>query len=49
MGASGHAVRLARQRARIAASERVELVVYPQKRSFYDLVSSQFGSPASMP
>jgi protease-4 len=33
------AVAAAKQRARIAADEEVELVVYPPRRSFYEVVS----------
>ncbi len=40
------AVDLAKQRARIADDEEVELVVYPQHRSFYELLADELSSPA---
>jgi protease-4 len=41
------AVNTAKQRARIAADEEVELVVYPPRRSFYEVLSESFEqSPA---
>jgi protease-4 len=40
------AVDLAKQRARIAADEEVELVVYPPHRSFYEVLSEMLSSPA---
>ena len=36
------AVAVAKQRARIPAEEEVELVVYPPRRSFYEVLSEQF-------
>jgi protease-4 len=41
------AVAVAKQRARIAAEEEVELVVYPPRRSFYEVLSDQFDQPNS--
>ena len=38
------AVAVAKQRARIPAEEEVELVVYPPRRSFYEVLSEQFDS-----
>ncbi len=40
------AVDLAKQRARIADDEEVELVVYPPHRSFYELLADELSSPA---
>jgi protease IV len=40
LGGLDRAVALARERAKIPAGEQVELVVFPPKRSFYDLVMS---------
>jgi hypothetical protein len=34
---------VAKQRAKIAADAEVEVVVYPPRKSFYELVSDQFG------
>ena len=39
------AVAVAKQRARIPAEEEVELVVYPPRRSFYEVLSEQFDQP----
>ncbi len=39
------AIDLAKQRARIAADEEVQLVVYPPRRSFYEVLSEQIQSP----
>lgn len=40
------AVAVAKQRARIPAEEEVELVVYPPRRSFYELLSETLDAPA---
>jgi protease-4 len=40
------AIGLAKQRARIPASEDVELVVYPARRSFLEVLSQEFQAPA---
>ena len=40
------AVDLAKQRARIAADEEVELVVYPPHRSVYEVLTEELSSPA---
>jgi protease IV len=40
------AIDLAKQRARIAAEEEVELVSYPPHRSFYEVLTEQMSSPA---
>jgi len=40
---------VAKQRAKIAADNDVEIVVYPPRKSFYELLSEQFnGSGESM-
>ena len=41
------AVAAAKQRARIAADEEVELVVYPPRRSFYEVLSESFDQPTA--
>ena len=41
--ASTRAVAIAKQRAKIAADSEVELVVYPPRKSFYELLTEQFG------
>lgn len=43
LGGLDRAVAVAKQRAKIAADSDVELVVYPPRRSFYELLSEQFG------
>src|SRR3954452_9164810 len=49
LGGLDRAVAVAKQRAKIAADSDVELVVYPPRKSFYELVSEQFnGSSESM-
>jgi protease-4 len=47
LGGLETALRLARQRARLDASRPLDLVVYPPRRTFYDLLSSQFGGAQS--
>jgi protease-4 len=44
LGGLERAVALAKQRAKIAQDAEVELVIYPPKKSFYDLVRDPFGS-----
>jgi protease-4 len=39
------AIDLAKQRARIAADEEVQLVVYPPRRSFYEVLAEEIQSP----
>jgi protease-4 len=39
------AIDLAKQRARIAADEEVQFVVYPQRRSFYEVLAEEIQSP----
>jgi protease IV len=41
------ALAAAKQRARIPADEEVELVVYPPRRSFYEVLSESFEQPAA--
>jgi protease-4 len=42
LGGLDRAVAIAKQRAKIAADSDVELVVYPPRKSFYELFSEQF-------
>jgi protease-4 len=42
LGGLDRAVALAKQRAKIAADSDVEIVVYPPRKSFYELLSEQF-------
>jgi protease-4 len=44
LGGLERAVALAKQRAKIAQDTEVELVIYPPKKSFYDIVRDPFGS-----
>ena len=46
LGGLYKAVDLAKQRARIPADEEVELVVYPPRRSFYEVLAEELSSPA---
>jgi protease-4 len=49
LGGLDRAVAVAKQRAKIAADSDVELVVYPPRKSFYELLTEQFsGSGESM-
>lgn len=43
LGGLDRAIELAKEHAKFAADERVSVVVYPPKRSFYDLVSNPLG------
>jgi protease-4 len=47
LGGLTDAIRLAKERAKLDPARDVDLVVYPPKRSLYDLLSSPFGSPVS--
>jgi protease-4 len=47
LGGLQDAVAVAKQRARIPAEQEVELVVYPPRRSFYELLSDQFDRPGT--
>ena len=42
LGGLDRAIAVAKQRAKIAADSDVELVVYPPRKSFYELLSEQF-------
>ncbi|MBI3262999.1 MAG: signal peptide peptidase SppA [Acidobacteria bacterium] len=44
LGGLDRAVALAKQRAKIAADQEVEIVVYPPRRSVYELLLEQFSS-----
>lgn len=44
LGGLDRAVALAKQRAKIAADQEVEIVVYPPRRSVYELLVEQFSS-----
>jgi len=44
LGGLDRAVAIAKQRAKIAQDSEVELVIYPPRKSFYDLVRNPFGS-----
>jgi protease-4 len=49
LGGLDRAIAIAKQRAKIAADSDVELVVYPPRKSFYELLSDQFsGSSESL-
>ena len=43
LGGLDTAVRIAKERANISADEDVELVVYPPRRSLYEVLTEQFG------
>jgi protease-4 len=43
LGGLDAAVALAKQRAKLAADSEVELVVFPPRKSFYEILSDQFG------
>ncbi len=45
LGGLDAAIAVAKQRANIPAEEEVELVIYPPRRSFYEVLSEQFDSP----
>ena len=42
LGGLDAAVAIARQRAKLAADTEVELVVFPPRKSFYELLTEQF-------
>jgi protease-4 len=46
LGGLDRAIAVAKQRAKIAADSDVELVVYPPRKSFYELLTDQFGGGA---
>src|SRR6185295_476273 len=43
LGGLDRAIAIAKQRAKIAADAEVEVVVYPPRKSFYDIVRNPFG------
>jgi protease IV len=43
LGGLNEAIEIAKQRAKIPADEDVDVVVYPARRSIYDLLTEQFG------
>lgn len=45
LGGLYKAIDLAKQRARIPAEEEVDLVVYPPRRSFYEVLADELSSP----
>jgi protease-4 len=47
LGGMQTAVAVAKQRANIAAEDEVELVIYPQRRSLYEVLSDQFDQPSA--
>jgi protease-4 len=47
LGGMRVAIAAAKQRARIPADEEVELVVYPPRRSFYEVLSESFEQPTA--
>jgi len=47
LGGLDTAVALAKERAKIPADEDVQLVVYPERRNFFDALSEQFGGAGS--
>ncbi len=47
LGGLDAAVAIAKQRAKIAADAEVELVVYPPRKSFYELLTDEFSGSAS--
>ena len=46
LGGLNRAIEIAKQRAKIDPKSQVELVVYPQRKSFFELVESPFGASA---
>jgi protease-4 len=47
LGGLDQAIVLAKQRAKIPPASEVEVVVYPPRKSFYELVSDQFSGGSS--
>jgi protease-4 len=47
LGGLDTAVAMAKERAKIPADEDVQLVVYPERRNFFDALSQQFGGAGS--
>jgi hypothetical protein len=49
LGGLDRAIAIAKQRAKIGADTEVEVVVYPPRKSFYEILSDQFsGSSEAM-
>ena len=48
LGGLDRAVAVAKQRAKIAADSDVEIVVYPPRKSFYELLSDQFSGSSEI-
>jgi protease-4 len=46
LGGLDRAIAVAKQRAKIAPDAEVELVIYPPRKSFYELVAEQFRTPS---
>jgi protease IV len=44
LGGLDRAIATAKQRAKIAADSEVELVIYPPRKSFYEILTDQFGA-----
>jgi protease-4 len=49
LGGLERAVAVAKQRAKIAADEEVELVTYPPRRSFYEVLTAPFSAESRLP
>jgi protease IV len=49
LGGLNDAIEIAKQRAQIPADEDVDVVVYPARRSIYDLLTEQFGGAQFSP
>jgi protease IV len=47
IGGLDAALRIAKQRAKLDPAKDVDLLVYPAKRSFYEIISNPFGSSAA--
>ena len=48
LGGLDRAVEIAKQRAKIPATSEVELVVYPPRRSFYEMLAAPFGASTDL-
>jgi protease-4 len=48
LGGLDKAIRIAKQRAKIEAGRDVSLLVYPPKRSIYDVIANPFGVTLAM-
>jgi protease-4 len=48
IGGLDRAIQLAKEKAKLDVGANVDLVIYPQKPSFYDLLSNPFGSSAAV-